>query len=363
MKNRYRIVRYRRYGGMYYIHDTETDLRWSLRTKDKARANELVVAKNEAAREPAFNLQKSRVYMAASDPGVATRTWGDALTALITSKPDDSENRARLVRFSKEKALEPLLKVILLETRSEQVLNVLNAGKVSTNTFLRRLQNFCVGMNWLPWPVLPSKLWPRIRHRKKRAIKHEEHVKIIGREKNPERRAFYELCWYLGGSQSDIATLDAEDVDWTDCTVCYDRQKLASLDETDVKPPLIKFGKKCAEVLRSLPRSGPLFPNLRKVKSKDRANEFRQRCHGLGIKDVSLHSYRYSWAERARKAGYPRRQAEEALGHNSKAVHIAYAKRAQVTVASLEDYEENAAKSALPTGAGGNTSSPPSARA
>jgi hypothetical protein len=81
MKNRYRIVRYRRYGGMYYIHDTETDLRWSLRTKDKARATELLVAKNEAAREPAFNLQKSRVYMAASDPGVATRTWGDALSA------------------------------------------------------------------------------------------------------------------------------------------------------------------------------------------------------------------------------------------------------------------------------------------
>ena len=32
------------------------------------------------------------------------------------------------------------------------------------------------------------------------------------------------------------------------------------------------------------------------------------------------------------------------MGHNSKAVHIAYAKRAQVTVASLEDYEEIAAK-------------------
>jgi hypothetical protein len=69
-----------------------------------------------------------------------------------------------------------------------------------------------------------------------------------------------------------------------------------------------KFGRKCAEVLRSLPQSGALFPNLRKVKSKDRANEFRQRCHGLGIKGVSLHSYRYSWAERARKAGYCGRQ-------------------------------------------------------
>ena len=148
----------------------------------------------------------SRVYMPASDPGVATRTWGNALDSLIASKPDGSENRARLVRFSKEKVLKPLLKVILLETRSEQVLNALNAGRVSTNTFLRRLQNFCVGMNWLPWPVLPSKLWPRMKYRKKRAIKFEEHVKIIEREKNPERRAFYELFWHLGGSQSASCT-------------------------------------------------------------------------------------------------------------------------------------------------------------
>ena len=87
---------------------------------------------------------------------------------------------------------------------------------------------------------------------------------------------------------------------------------------------------------------GPLFPNLAKVKAKDRANEFRQRCQGLSIKGVTLHSYRYSWAERARKSGYPRRQAEEALGHNCKAVHIAYAKRVKVTVDSLEEYEEAA---------------------
>jgi hypothetical protein len=84
----------------------------------------------------------------------------------------------------------------------------MTAGRMRTNTFLRRLQNFCAGMNWLAF-----KLWPRIKCRKKRAIKHEEHVKIIAREKNAERRAFYELCWYLGDSQSDIANLDAEDVD------------------------------------------------------------------------------------------------------------------------------------------------------
>ena len=54
---------------MYFLHDNETGQRESLETRSKARANELLVAKNEAAREPAFNLQKARVYLAAADPG------------------------------------------------------------------------------------------------------------------------------------------------------------------------------------------------------------------------------------------------------------------------------------------------------
>jgi integrase len=344
MKNRYSIFPNGSRGGIYYLKDKQTGQRESLNTTDKARANELLAAKNESTREPAFNLQKARVYMAASDPDIATRTWADALASLIASKPEDSETRRRWDTFTKDKALKPILGLVVLETRAQQLLTVATARTVSTNVYLRRLHNFCIGMNWLPWPILPPKLWPKIKFKKKRGIKYEEHLRILGREHNPERHAFYELCWHLGGSQSDVANLEAEDIDWTNCTVCYDRQKLASLDESDVKPPIIKFGKRCAAVLRSLPSAGPLFPNLRKVKSKDRANEFRQRCEGLGIKGVTLHSYRYSWAERARKAGYPRRQAEEALGHNSKAVHIAYAKGAQVTVDSLEDYEDAAAK-------------------
>ena len=59
----------------------------------------------------------------------------------------------------------------------------------------------------------------------------------------------------------------------------------------------------------------------------------------LGIQGVSLHSYRYAWAQRARTVGYPERFAQEALGHNSRAVHYAYARGARVVVPSLEDYE------------------------
>ena len=71
----------------------------------------------------------------------------------------------------------------------------------------------------------------------------------------------------------------------------------------------------------------------------DRATEFKQRCDGLGIRGISLHSYRYAWAERAKIAGYPERFAQLALGHNSKTVHRAYAKKAQVTLPPLEEYE------------------------
>lgn len=78
---------------------------------------------------------------------------------------------------------------------------------------------------------------------------------------------------------------------------------------------------------------------LATVRAGDRATEFKQRCDGLGIKGVSLHSYRYAWAERAQVAGYPERFAQKALGHNSKAVHRAYARRAEVTLPPLEEYE------------------------
>jgi integrase len=67
-----------------------------------------------------------------------------------------------------------------------------------------------------------------------------------------------------------------------------------------------------------------------------------QRIRGLGIKGISLHSYRYAWAERARIAGMPERFAQESLGHGSKAVHRAYPKKAQVNLPSLEEYERRA---------------------
>ena len=79
--------------------------------------------------------------------------------------------------------------------------------------------------------------------------------------------------------------------------------------------------------------------NLSRVRAGGRATEFASRGRRLGITGVTLHSYRYAWAERAKTAGMPERFAMENLGHNSKAVHRAYAKRALMKIPSLEDYE------------------------
>ena len=168
--------------------------------------------------------------------------------------------------------------------------------------------------------------------RDKRAITWQEHQAIVARENNAERKAFYQLAWHLGASQSDLAHLEARDIDWEHSAVSFERQKTGSI-------ALLRFGEEAKEVLKILPVSGPLFPYLRTVRSGDRATEFKQRCEGLGIKGVTLHSYRYAWAERAKQCGYPERFAQEALGHNSKAVHRAYARKAKMELPALEDYE------------------------
>jgi integrase len=208
---------------------------------------------------------------------------------------------------------------------------------VTTNAYLRRLHNFALDMNWLLAPVLPPKKWPKVKHAKKRAITQGEHARILAREGNSERRAFYALLWHLGGSQTDVACLRAENIDFTNSVIGYQRAKL---DEVETHTGAwIRFGPDVETLLRTLPAAGPLFPYLATVDCKDRATEFKQRCDGLGIDGVTLHSYRYAWAERAKKAGMPERYAQVALGHASKAVHRAYARGADVTVPSLEDYE------------------------
>ena len=329
MKQRFRL--YRRKGGIYYLHDSQSGKQTSLGTRHRSEAVELFSARLQAHRQAHLNLQLARTYLAATDPMVAKRTWQVPMEELAKTKRGATLERWQYV--IKDKAFDLIRNLPILETQAEHFLKVLQAGTISTNVFLRRIHNFAVDLGWLPWPVIVKRQWPGIHFQEKRAITHAEHLAVLEREKNPERKAFYELCWHLGGSQSDIANLQADNIDWEAKVVSFARKKSRSI-------AMIHFGEEAEKILRGLPQQGPLFPEFKAIGAGHRATEFKRICGRANVSGVSLHSYRYAWAERAKVCGYPERFAQEALGHNSKAVHRAYARKAKVKLPSLETYEK-----------------------
>lgn len=335
MKQRFGLIR--RPWGVFYLKNKVTGEQTSLKTQDKQEAQRLLQARNESESQPQFNLALARVYINGADPKLATRTWQEVMENIAAKKTD--ETRRRWDVAIKDRNFDCIRNVCVAETRPEHFDRVLADGKVSTNVYLRRIHNHALGMEWLLKSVIPRLQWPKPVFKAKRAIAAEEHTAIVQREQNAERRDFYELLWHTGASQTDAACLTAADVNWNSRTISYSRAKLKSRGTT-IKPALIRFGNEVEAILKRRPQSGALFPYLRTVRAGDRATEFKQRCEGLGISGISLHSYRYAWAERALKCGYPERFAQQALGHNSKAVHHAYSKHAEVTVPSLDDWQK-----------------------
>jgi integrase len=340
MKTRYRLIRRGIRGGKFYCVDTVTRKRTSLNTLDEDEARQIAEAKNQAERQPEINLQIAKAYLAATDENFINRTWREVMAEFVKTKTGN--NRTRSERAVMDKSFDSIRDLQLIETRSEHFLRVLEASKVSTNNYLRRFHNFAVDMGWLPCPVLPKRQWPPIHYKEKRAVTREEHELILSRETNPEMRAFLSCCWRIGGSQSDMAHLKAEDIDWGNHVVSFFRAKTGTAQ-------IVHFSNGLAEIFQDLPGQGLLFPRLSAINEKHRASLFQRSCRRVGISGISLHSYRYAWAERAKTAGYPERFAQEALGHNSKAVHRAYAKRALVKIPSLQEYEEQAANKIWPT--------------
>ncbi len=328
MKQRFRL--FRRQGRIFYVVDNLTAKQLSLKTADRDEAIRLLNALNEAERQPALNRQIARIYLMAGDSSAATRSWQDVMDEMAGLKK--GATRERWERGVNEAPFDRIRALTLLETQAGHLLDVLARGTVSTNIFLRRLHNFALDMNWLPAPLIPRRQWPKIVFKERRGITLTEHQTILGGERNPEWRAYYQLLWHLGGSQSDIAALHAEDIDWDARTLSYRRMKTGN-------HAIAHFGNSVAGILRTLPTQGPLFPMLASWPETDRAKAFIRRCRHVGVSGVCLHSYRYAWAERAKKAGYPERFAMENLGHKSKAVHAAYARKAQIRLPPLEDFE------------------------
>ena len=253
MKTRFRLIYRGERGCQFYCVDSETGKRFSLKTKDRDAAEQIIAAKNQAIRQPTLNRQIAKAYLSGTDAGMSSRTWQTALEAMVERK--QGSTRERWERGIKNHALDLIRHCVIVETQPDQLWQTLKAGTVSTNVHLRELHNLCLSMGWLPWPIIPQRQWPKIKYGVKRAITNEEHRRIVKREKNLEVKAFYELCWHLGGSQSDVAALLAENIDWPRRVIAYARKKTQSLAHLHIGPEL-------ESVLRRLPSLGWLFPRL-----------------------------------------------------------------------------------------------------
>jgi hypothetical protein len=102
MKKRYRLIRRNIRGGKFYCVDTVTRKRASLHTTNEDEAAELTAAKNQALRQPVLNLHIAKAYLAGTDSGITTRTWRNAIDALIETK--SGPNQIRWKRVVKDKA-------------------------------------------------------------------------------------------------------------------------------------------------------------------------------------------------------------------------------------------------------------------
>lgn len=321
---------YRR-GGIYYLHDSETGKRESLKTKIRREAEQIRLVRNEASSNPRVGLAMAKALLSAHDPKMPARTWQDVMDEFCNrGKPQTQMCRRQIVA---RKGFDSIRRKKLIETTGDDFIQLLKKAGAQVHHNLRCLHNLALGFGWLPWPVLPSRLWPSIKRRGKRAVTWQEHRRIVGAERNREWRQYYELLWETGASQTDAALLRAENVDWHAGTLSYQRQKTGEWAH-------LRVGTCLQELLRELPAQESLFPHLARTKNSARSSAFYHRCRGLGIQGISLHSYRYAWAERARACGYPERWAQNALGHNSRAVHQAYARQGVAICPSLDNYEK-----------------------
>jgi integrase len=328
---KYRL--YRRRNGVFYWQENDSSTQGTLRTTDRREAERLLNAMNESHREPTLNLNLARAYLAAHDPSMAKRTWQAVMDEMATHGIPTTQERC--ARGFRSKAYDPIRHKSLVQTTGADLLAIIHTNGNCVAHYLRRLHNLAIDLGWLPWPILAKRAWPKIRSKSKRAITAEEHEAVIALEKNAERRAYYELLYETGAAQTDAASLAAEDIDWQNGVLIYRRKKLGPLSE----PCRLTIGRKLHTLLASLPRTGNLFPSMKRSSSNHRAAEFRRRCRIAGVNGISLHSYRYAWAQRAKACGYPERFAQAALGHNSRAVHEAYAKATLVLLPPLEKYE------------------------
>jgi len=191
MQARYRLYRRsNRSHGTYYAQDVTTGARESLGTKNKAEAQKLLQAKNEAYIQPVLSRELAKVYLHTLDPDFGTRTWLDV--ARLIDNSYDGNTKTRFQKFLKSHPVRRLMSRRLIETSASDFLSVFSHPRagVSTNVQLRILHNRAFDLEWILKPVLSRRAWPKIRYASRRGITRDQHESVLKVTPNKEYRLY-----------------------------------------------------------------------------------------------------------------------------------------------------------------------------
>jgi len=323
--------------GIFYVQDKISGKQKSLRTRDAAAARRMFAGMNQRAEQPQMNLAMAKVYLSCKSTAMLERTWTDVMVDM-----EQSYRGPTLIRWRKQMKSAPfqsLLTLKLLHTESSDFLAVLRHPRAgsSTQKWLRIAHNRALDLGWILAPVMARRIWPKLRTKRTKALTAEQHTRLVAAVKDPEFRRYLQMLWEIGGSQTDTARLHRDNIDLFNRRLTYSRKKLESIGQGSVA---IVIGDELMKLLNELPQEGYLFPTLAPQGDQVRASRFRKVADRLGFTDISLHSYRYAWAQRAKSYGMPLREAMAHLGHGSKAVHSTYSAKAEVVSLPLEFYEK-----------------------
>jgi len=265
-----------------------------------------------------------------TNANINTVTWDTLISTFIQT--GCAATRDRKLRELSNKRWDKLKQLPIAATTGCDFLGLLNNGGTKTKVYLGTLQNLALEMGLLTHPVLPKRLWPKLPKRPVRAITEKEHRRLRSNLSTFRWKTFLDILWETGAAQSDAANFRIEQL--SGGVITYQRCKTGVRAAQAVSPEL----QLALQGVAAGRTSGYFLPSIQRMDSKDRATIFRRKCLQLGISGVTLHSYRYAWAERAFELEMPERLAMVALGHNSAAIHRAYAKNAKLVCPSLAEY-------------------------
>ena len=254
-------------------------------------------------------------------------TWDNLIQIFCANGKQTTKDR-KLNEF-KQKRWHDFKRMPVADTTGSDFLELIQKGGQMTQVYLAALQTLALDIGAIGHHILPKKHWPKIHKEQKRAITEAEHRMLVSNLRTWRWKLFLQILWETGAAQADAASFRIEKLEGN--VIEYHRQKTGQRAALRVSEELLT-SLHSAACGRS---TGYFLPGIQKLESKDRAGIFRRACKRVGIEGVTLHSYRYAWAERAFEMGIPERLAMVALGHNSAAIHRAYAKNAKVVAPCL----------------------------